>query len=105
VKTCYIILFGGHMHITPQNRYLSVSPVEEKQDKNELAIVLPTDYKKPENPYVLCKVTEVSTDSKFFKKISNGDTVVVERRMINKIEFGGKTSYLVLENYIYGSVK
>jgi len=93
------------MNIIPQNRHLSVSPIEEAEETSDLAIVLPTDYKKPTNPHVMCKVIDVAPDSKFHNQIKFDDTIVVERRMLNKIEFNGKTSYLVLENYIYGSVK
>ena len=98
---CYIIV-GGNMNIKPFNRYLLVSPIEEKKEEKNLSIVLPTEYKKPENPHVLCKVEDISEQSTFFGQIASGDTLVVERRMLNKIEFSGKSAYLVLENYIYG---
>ena len=93
------------MNIKPHNRYLLVSPIEEEEKEDGLAIVLPTDYKKPTNPHVLCKVNKISDDSKFSTSLRANDTIIVERRMLNKIEFEGKTSYLVLENYIYVSVK
>ena len=74
------------MNIKPFNRYLLVSPVKEKPEEDSLSLVLPADYQRPENPHVLCDVLDV------------------ERRMLNKIDFDGKTSYLVLENYIYGRI-
>jgi len=92
------------MKIKPFNRYLLVSPIEESEEKNDLAIVLPAEYKKPENPHILCKVRDVSEQSLFYGQIASGDTLVVERRMLNKIEFSGKSAYLVLENYIYGRI-
>ena len=100
---CYIIV-GGNMNIKPFNRYLLVSPIEEKKEEKNLSIVLPTEYKKPENLHVLCKVEDISEQSTFFGQIASGDTLVVERRMLNKIEFSGKSAYLVLENYIYGRI-
>ena len=93
------------MNLIPQNRYISVLPIDEKEEKERIAIVLPSDYKKPENPHAMCRVLAVAADSKFWKKLSVNDTIVVEKRMLSKIEFNGKTSYLVLENYVYGSVK
>ena len=53
----------------------------------------------------MCKVIDVAADSKFYNQIKANDTIIVERRMLNKIEFNGKTSYLLLENYIFGSIK
>ncbi len=93
------------MNIKPFNRYLLVSPVEEKtEEEDSLSLVLPTDYQRPANPHVLCQVVDVAADSKFYDSIFSGDSIVVERRMLNKIDFDGKTSYLVLENYIYGRI-
>ena len=83
-------------------QYLLVSPIEEKSEKKSLSIVLPTDYKKPENPHVLCRVEDISEQSSYYGQVAAGDTLIVERRMLNKIEFSGKSAYLVLENYIYG---
>jgi co-chaperonin GroES (HSP10) len=92
------------MNIKPFNRYLLVSPVEEKTKEDPLALVLPTDYQRPANPHVMCEVRDVAKDSKFYDSIASGDSIIVERRMLNKIDFDGKTSYLVLENYIYGRI-
>ena len=93
------------MILKPFNRYLLVEPVLEEEEEDGLAIVLPTDYKKKESPYVKCMVKRVSQDSKFIYSLKENDTIVVERRMLNKIDFNNKTSYLVLENYIYGRVE
>lgn len=93
------------MFIKPFNRYLLVHPVEQKTEENNLSIVLPTDYKKPENPHVKCLVKDISEKSIYHGEIDVGDTIVVERRMLDKIEFDGKTAYLVLENYIYGRIE
>ena len=35
---------------------------------------------------------------------SVGDEVVLEKRMLQKIEIDDKIHYLVLENYIYGRI-
>ena len=93
------------MILKPFNRYLLVQPVIEEEDDDGLAIVLPTGYKKKESPYVKCMVRAVSHDSKFIHSLKENDTIVVERRMLNKIDFNDKTSYLVLENYVYGRLE
>ena len=99
-----MIYMEDKMNIKPFNRYLLVSPIEDEQDEDNLSIILPSEYKKPENPHVLCKVKDVSEQSCFYNQIASGDVIVAERRMLNKIEFSGKSAYLVLENYIYGRI-
>ena len=92
------------MNIKPFNRYLLVSPIEEEKEEKNIAIVLPSEYKKPENPHVMCKVLDISNKSIYYDEIEIGDIIIVERRMLDKIEFGQKPAYLVLENYIYGRI-
>ena len=86
----------------PLNRYVRVKPIEKKKEDKDLAFVLPDDYKEPESPYLLCEVKEVSCESKYLGKIKEGDKIVVERRMLLSIDLEQETTYLVLENYIYG---
>ena len=88
--------------LQPFNRYVRVEPAEKEQKKEDLAFVLPEDYKEPLSPYLLCNVLSVSEDSKFHCKLNIGDRIIVERRMLLTIEIEAETTYLVLENYIYG---
>ena len=89
------------MHFKPFNRHIVVDIVETKKEDKGL-VVLPTDYKKPESPYVKAIVKECSEDSKFHGVLFVNDTVLIERRMLQKVEISEYTFYLVLENYIYG---
>ena len=90
------------MKFIPDNRHLLVKPIEEKaKEENSFKILTPDDYKEPESPYVLCEVLNIA-DSCDKIQVDIGDEVIVERRMLHKIELSGKTFYLVLENYIYG---
>ena len=89
------------MHFKPFNRHVVVEIVEEKKEEKGL-VVLPTDYQKPISPYVKATVVECSEDSKFNGLLFDGDVVLIERRMLQKIEFDNIYFYLVLENYIYG---
>lgn len=90
------------MKFKPYNRHFLVLPIEEeKQEKNNFKILTPDDYKKPESPYLLCEILDIATDCKM-KGFKMGDMVVIERRMLHKVELSGKSFYLVLENYIYG---
>ena len=91
------------MRFTPFNRHVVVDIIEEKKEDKGL-VVLPTDYKKPINPMAKALIIEVSDESKLHNKLSVNDTVLVERRMLQKVEIGEYTFYLVLENYIYGRI-
>ena len=88
----------------PFNRHLVVDIVEDKQENQDSLVVLPTDYEKPLSPYARAVVVETSTDSKFNNNLSVGDTVLVERRMLHKVDINEYSFYLVLENYIYGRI-
>jgi len=91
------------MHFKPFNRHVVVDVVEEKKEEKGL-VVLPTDYKKPASPHVKALVIEAAEDSKFHGTLFANDTVLVERRMLQKVEISEYTFYLVLENYIYGRI-
>ena len=84
----------------PLNRHLLIEPIEEKTEKEESVIVLPTDYEKPLAPYVVAEVLDFAPDCQ--KEHVVGSVVVLERRMLNTLEIHGKTYYLVLENYLFG---
>jgi hypothetical protein len=94
---------GGKMHFKPFNRHLVVDLIEEKTEKEAL-VALPFDYKKPESPYVTGIVIETSEDSKFNGVLFTNDVVLIERRMLQKIEIKEFSFYLVLENYVYGRI-
>ena len=94
------------MKFDPANRHLLVSPIEEsEEDKSDMAIVLPVDYEKPMSPYVECRVHAVASDSKFYNCLEiMRDTILVERRMLHKIDIKDETIYLVLDNYVFGRI-
>ena len=93
------------MKLIPENRHLLVEPVVEKQKKETSVfnILTPDDYKEPESVYALCEVIDVASNCSV--SVSVGDAVVVERRMLHKVDLSGKTFYLVLENYVYGRLQ
>ena len=92
------------MNFTPFNRHVVVDIIEEKQDKERSLVVLPTDYEKPLSQYAEAIVIQVSEDSKFKGNLSVNDTILVERRMLHKVDINEYSFYLVLENYIYGRI-
>ena len=90
------------MKFKAYNRHIEIELVEDKQEETKSLVVLPTDYKKPEKPYALGKVLDISKDVKL--NLQLGETIIFEKRMLNKVEVFGKMHYLVLENYIYGGL-
>ena len=86
----------------PFNRHILVKLIEKEKKQVQSLVVLPTDYKQPASPHQRGVVLEVAKDCSL--PVSIGDTVVFEKRTMQKIEIDGKMHYLVLENYIYGSV-
>ena len=92
------------MNFTPFNRHVVVDLIEDSKPEENSLVVLPTDYEKPQSPYVKAIVIQVSTDSKLFDELSLNDTVLIERRMLHKVDINEYSFYLVLENYIYGRI-
>tara|TARA_B100000575_G_C22996236_1_gene574278 strand:+ start:242 stop:556 length:315 start_codon:yes stop_codon:yes gene_type:complete len=95
---------GGKMQFIPFNRHLVVELIEEENKVDESLIVLPSDYEKPQSPYAKALVREIASDSKLDNYVQALDEVLVERRMLHKIEIDDSTFYLVLENYVYGRI-
>ena len=92
------------MNFKPFNRHIVVDLIEQKKEEDKTLIVLPSEYKKPESPYAKALVIEAADDCKLKKDLNLNDTVLVERRMLQKVEISEYTFYLVLENYIYGRI-
>ena len=90
------------MKFKAYNRHIEIEIIEEERQETNSLVVLPTDYKKPEKPYALGKVLDISEDVKLNLQV--GETIIFEKRMLNKLEVFGKIHYLVLENYIYGGI-
>ena len=90
------------MNFEPTNRHILVNPIEEEQEESNSLIVLPDDYKKQESPYLACSVLAIASDSKLVDSIRQYDTIVIERRMLQKIVMNGTEIYLVLDNYVMG---
>ena len=89
------------MFLDPRNRHLLVGLEPEKEEeKKETGVLLPDSYKPQQSPYVATKVIELAPDCLIDCKPN--DTIVVDRSMLNEMNFGDETFYLVLENYVLG---
>ena len=92
------------MQFKPFNRHLVVNLIEKEEKVDESLIVLPSDYEKPLSPYAKAEVIEVASDSSLSNWLQEEDEVIVERRMLHKIEIDDSSFYLILENYVYGRI-
>jgi hypothetical protein len=90
------------MKFKSYNRYINIELVQDEIKEDNSLVVLPSDYKKPERPYALGKVIDWAPDVKLI--LETGETIIFEKRMLNKIEVFGKMHYLILENYVYGGL-
>ena len=93
------------MKLEPTNRHILVKPIDKQKEEQDSIIVLPQDYEKPQSPYKLCEVLDTAGDSKFFGSLKKKDIIVVEQRMLQKIEVEQNEFYLILENYVLGRIK
>ena len=89
------------MFLDPRNRHLLVEPLPEKEEnKPESGVLLPDSYKPVENRYEAVRVVELAADCSI--NCDPGEVIIVEKSMINEMNFDGETFYLVLENYVMG---
>jgi co-chaperonin GroES (HSP10) len=84
----------------PVNRFILIDFVDEKAEDTSSLIVLPDDYKTPEDSHVVVTVISAATDVKF--ALSKGAQIVVDRSMVEEICVGDTTYNVILENYVFG---
>ena len=92
------------MTLEPRNRHLWVMPPDAPPEpQTQSAVLLPENYEAPQSPYAAVSVLAVAPD--VGPRILAGETIIVERSMLNEITFEGESYYLVLENYILGVIE
>jgi len=90
------------MKFKPVNRHLQVEVVVLPQEKSAPKVLLPEDYRTPDEQYKLCRIVAVSDDcATHFKEKS---LVVVNMPMIEKIKVLDAAVCLILENHVVGIV-
>ena len=90
----------AEMKLYPRNRHLVVEPIENEEEEEKTTVLLPEGYGKPKPPFVQARVREVSPDCA--SNFSKGDSIVLERSMLQEVTVEDAEFYLVLENYVYG---
>ena len=92
------------MKFEPHNRHLWISPKEEvKEDKESPLFVMPDEYQPPKSPYVIGEILAMACDCEI--SLDVGDTIVVERSVVQEIKADSETIYVVKENYVYGRLE
>ena len=91
------------MNLMPANRHLHVKPLPEKEEeKQETGVLLPDSYKPQQSSYMAARVIGLAPEC--IVDCDKGEIIVIERSMLNEINFEGETFYLVLENYVFGRI-
>ncbi len=88
--------------LRPVNRHILVnySPPQEKPDSG---ILLPDDYKAPEQNHVVVEVSGVAEDVSF--RCEKGDKIVIDKKMLEELSVEHSTYYTILENYVIGVIE
>jgi len=84
---------------TPCNRYLLVEKIE-KEEKTRSLIELPEGTFDTETRFEKVSIRAISSDVRPPLKV--GNEIVVLSHMIEEVDFGDETVYLVLENHVLG---
>ena len=91
--------------LKPLNRHITIVPHFTK--KKETDVLLPEGYKQQESRFVKATIVDVASDCTETLRHARytgqgGCEVVVDRSMIEEVEIGERTHYVVLENYVLG---
>ena len=86
----------------PVNRYIQID-LTAKNEKEESIVLLPENFKKPEEKYVQCVYLSSADDVRFFLKPE--DELIIDRKMVEEITVNDKVFHVILDNYVLGVVQ
>jgi co-chaperonin GroES (HSP10) len=87
--------------LRPVNRHILVS-YSPPQEKTDTGILLPDDYKAPEQNHIIVEVLGVAEDVSF--RCEKGDKIVIDKKMLDELSIEHSTYYTILENYVIGVI-
>lgn len=87
--------------LRPVNRHILVS-YSPPQEKTDTGILLPDDYKAPEQNHIIVEVLGVAEDVSF--RCEKGDRIVIDKKMLDELSIEHSTYYTILENYVIGVI-
>ena len=96
----------GQVMLHPFNRHILITPeyIEREKKKQQSTILLPDDYTKVEGKYCSAIVHATAEDCRF-ESLTIGARILVDRAMIEEVEFDGKKHHLILDNYVIAQIK
>ena len=86
----------------PVNRYIQLEELANVDEQQTQSIVAVPDTYVNEYIHKLYKVTGIAHDAAV--DVFTGDTVLVDNRMIQRVDIGSGELIFVLENYVIGVV-
>jgi len=87
----------------PVNRYIQIK-IPKPRLQTTSSLVLPDDYKPPEERHITAEVVSYATDVRFKEEIANGASVIVDKSMIEEITINNSKINVVLDNYVVGII-
>ena len=95
----------GQAMLHPVNRHILITPedIEREKKKQQSTILLPDDYTKVEGKYCSAIVNNTAKDCRF-EDLATGTRILVDRAMIEEVEFEGKKHHLILDNYVIAQI-
>ena len=78
--------------------------IEREKKKQQSTILLPDDYTKLEGKYCSAIVHATAEDCRF-ENLSIGARILVDRAMIEEVEFEGEKHHLILDNYVIAQIR
>jgi len=88
----------------PVNRYVHVEIPTTKHQETTSGILLPEGFKPSEDRYICVHTVSAADDVKFKEMLKPDCKLIVDKSMIEQINFMGKSINVVLENYILGVI-
>ena len=89
------------MNLKPRGNWILVERRKAASTEQETVVLLPEDYKKPDNPYSVVKVAEDSSLIEW----SYGDMLLVPTHIIREIVIDDQTFLMIEKNHIMAKVE
>ncbi len=89
------------MYLKPRGNWILVERRKSTSTEEETVVLLPEDYKKPDNPYSVVKVAEDSSLIEW----SYGDMLLVPTHIIREIVIDDQTFLMIEKNHIMAKVE
>jgi len=89
------------MYLKPRGNWILVERRKAASTEQETVVLLPEDYKKPDNPYSVVKVAEDSSLIEW----SYGDMLLVPTHIIREIIIDDQAFLMIEKNHIMAKVE